>query len=79
MVNVTTSIPLKHWNKAKALNLPWNECLIRGIKELSEEPYNKREGEIIVNESWKSKAMNIQSTMQKTIDELNKSLEKKQC
>lgn len=76
MPNITTSVPLEWYNKAKERNLKWNECLIRGIKEICEEPFKESQGETIIQESWKAKAIKIQNTMQKTIDELNQQLKK---
>lgn len=74
MANVTTSIPIEWWNKAQEMKISWNLALIRGIKEISEEEFVTPKGEEIIQESWKSKAINIQRKMQKVIDDLNKQI-----
>lgn len=77
MPNVTTSVSFDLWNKAKSMNIKWNEALTRGIQAMLEEPFKKFEGENIDEESWKSKCLNIQKNMQGSIDDLNKQLEDK--
>lgn len=73
MPNVTTSIPLDLWNLAKEKNLPWNECLIAGIRALLDQNHHFQ-GEKIIKESAQSKLEKVQRTMQSTIDDLNDKL-----
>lgn len=46
MPNITTSIPLELYNKAKEKHLKWNECVIRGILEILNEPVVTGSGEV---------------------------------
>jgi len=75
-VHITTSIPIDIWNLATEKHLKWNECLILGIKTMLKEVPNKAAYGEEWLESDNSRIERIQRTMQSTIDELDRELNK---
>ena len=73
--NITTTISDDLQLLAFKKGIKWSEALAFGIKELAHKEYKEIKGEIIINETEKSKVLQLQSAvyqMQKKIDELNK-------
>jgi hypothetical protein len=71
-MNITTSIPIEIYHLAVEKNFKWNECLILGIKAMDNQPFILRDGEIIDQESWKSKAISAERREKALQELLNK-------
>jgi hypothetical protein len=54
-MNITTSIPREIADLAKEKNLKWNEMLILGIKTALNAPFQPKEGEKLIQETYKAK------------------------
>jgi len=74
-MNITTSISTELYNLAKEKHLKWNECLIAGIKVLTNIYIPPATGETIVEESAISRLTKQRNALQNALnimeDELN--------
>jgi hypothetical protein len=77
---ISTTIPDEVYNLAKEKAIPWNEALIRGIKEIALQPFFTPASDVKIEETHMTKVKKLQranAIMQEELQRLNDVLEKK--